>query len=71
MLWLWVYSVVMLVLGLLFLLAPARVRAWLFPNARPSPNPFDTRYSLTVYRIVGAGSIVMASITAYAAWYNR
>lgn len=71
MLWVWVYSAVMFVVGLLFLVVPARVRSWLFPNAKPSRNPFDTRYSLAVNRIVGAGFLVMASIAAYAAWYGR
>jgi hypothetical protein len=71
MTWLWLYSAVMLVLGLVFVLAPARVRSWLFPDARPTRNPFDTRYSLTVNRLVGLGFLAMSAIAGYAAWYSR
>jgi len=64
-LWL-LYSGVLFVIGLACLFFPARVRSALFPDAKPSPNPFDTRNSLTVNRIVGVGFILMAAFIVYA-----
>ncbi len=64
--WWLLYSAATFVIGLTCLFFPARVRSALFPNAKPSRNPFDTRNSLTVNRIVGVGFIFMALFIVYA-----
>ena len=64
--WWLLYSGVLFVIGLTCLFFPARVRSALFPNAKPSRNPFDTSNSLMVNRIVGVGFLFMAAFIVYA-----
>ena len=62
--WLPIWLVAVFVAGLLFLFFPARVRDLLFPGAKPSRNPFDTRSSLVVNRLVGLVFLAMSGAVA-------